>query len=204
MKPIIGIITRATTTSENNIMYGVYDSLARSIKESGGISIGILPSSIKDIDLSLIDGLIFQGGDDFTDYERELLLLAHKNNIKTLGICLGMQLMGAMFNGSIIDIENHKYKDKNYVHKVILKEDSTLYKIFKQKEIMVNSRHKSALKNTSLSIIGISDDDVIEAIEDKNKDFFLGVQWHPETMITYDKLQQELFNYFVNICRRTV
>ena len=50
----------------------------------------------------------------------------------------------------------------------------------------------------------ISDDDVIEAIEDKNKDFFLGVQWHPETMITYDKLQQELFNYFVNICRRPV
>ena len=83
MKPIIGIITRATTTSENNIMYGVYESLARSIKESGGIPIGILPSSIKDIDLSLIDGLIFQGGDDFTDYERELLLLAHKNNIKT-------------------------------------------------------------------------------------------------------------------------
>ena len=40
----------------------------------------------------------------------------------------------------------------------------------------------------------------IEDIEDKNKTFFIGVQWHPENMISYDKKQNNLFKNFIKSC----
>ena len=43
---------------------------------------------------------------------------------------------------------------------------------------------------------------VIEAIEDKNKKFFIGVQWHPESMYSYDILECNLFDYFIEVCRK--
>lgn len=204
MKPVIGIVTRMVTTDENNTLYGVYDEISHAIKESGGIPIGIMPMNIQDVDFSLIDGLVFQGGDDFTTYEQELVKYAYEHNIKTLGICLGMQLMGCVFGGNLVNVVNHKEKLKNYVHHVKIMPSSFLYKIFKQEEIIVNSRHKCALEKTNLCVSGVSSDNIIEAIEDKSKDFFVGVQWHPESMFTYDNVQKELFNCFINLCRRNI
>lgn len=200
MKPIIGIVTRPVYSEENYNMYGVYEDITTAVKGAGGIPVGIVLNTDNEI-LNKIDGLIFQGGDDFTAYEKELIKTAYEKNIKTLGICLGMQLMGITFNGYLKDIANHKYKDRNYVHKIQIKKDSLLYDIFKKEKIMVNSRHKSALVDTSLNVTAISEDNVIEAIESKDKDFFLGVQWHPESMIKYDANSIELFKYFVDRCR---
>ena len=203
MRPIVGIITRPVYSDENHLMYGVYEDMCTAVALAGGIPIGILPSqNIEKELLKTVDGLIFQGGDDFTNYERELLLLAHQQNIKTLGICLGMQLMGTCFDGSMVDVTGHKKKKKEHVHSVTIATDSTLSKIFESDVIITNSRHKSALLNTSLDIIGRSQDGVIEAIEDKKKDFFVGVQWHPESMVAYDILQKQLFTYFVEKCRK--
>ena len=55
------------------------------------------------------------------------------------------------------------------------------------------------LKNTKLEVVGISHDNYIEAIEDTSKRFFIGVQWHPESMIDYDIKQKNrrfLWNNF--------
>jgi len=43
----------------------------------------------------------------------------------------------------------------------------------------------------------MSDDNIIEGIEDSNKKFFLGVQWHPES--TEDIDNYNLFKYFIDI-----
>ena len=96
----------------------------------------------------------------------------------------------------MIDIENHK-KKLNYVHEVKLKRNSKLYNIYKSDIIKVNSRHKSIIRDTKLNITGISNDGYIEAIEDTSKKFFIGVQWHPESMINYDNSQNNLFKYFI-------
>ena len=113
-----------------------------------------------------------------------------------LGICLGMQLMGVLFGGKMIDIKNHK-KKLSYVHSVNIRKNSNLYNIFKNNNIKVNSRHKSAIKYTKLKIVGISNDGYIEALEAANKKFFLGVQWHPESMLSYDINQNYIFKYFI-------
>ena len=202
MKPIIGIIGREVSSDEGYKMYGVYQDIISSVYNSGGIPICILNINRNFEEcLRLCNGLIFQGGDEFTDYEKKYMRYAHKKNIPTLGICLGMQLMGTLFDGKFIDVDNHKVKDKNYVHKVILNKKSKLYKIVGNDVLKVNSRHKSAIIDTKLDVVGVSEDGVVEAIEDKSKNFFIGIQWHPENLVKDDKVSRKLFKEFINICK---
>ena len=147
----------------------------------------------------MCDGIILQGGDEKEEYDIDIINYLYKIDKPVLGICLGMQIMGMAFNGTLENISNHKNK-LSYSHSVKIDKKSHLFKILKKEKINVNSRHNSVLKNTNLSIVGISNDNKIEAIEAKDKKFFIGVQWHPENMIDYDFEQSKLFKYFINIC----
>ncbi|MBQ2947184.1 MAG: gamma-glutamyl-gamma-aminobutyrate hydrolase family protein [Bacilli bacterium] len=199
MKPIIGIITRKSISEENHNINIIYEDIVESIVSNGGISIGIiLNDNYKEL-VNLCDGIIFQGGDNFEKHDIETLKYIYDIDKPVLGICLGMQLMGVLFNGTMLDIENHK-KILNYAHKVKIKRNSKLYNIYKHDIIKVNSRHKSIIKNTNLNVVGISNDGYIEALEDISKKFFIGVQWHPENMISYDKKQNNIFKYFIKSC----
>lgn len=210
MKPIIGIIMRPDKLISGNEIMCVYEDLRISIIGSGGIPIGIMPltESLDEFNadicnlIDMCDGIILQGGDDFYNYDVEILKYIYEKDIPVLGICLGMQVMGSMLGGKLKTIGKHKYRNKKYVHKVYIDEKSKLYSIFKSDVISVNSRHISVLDNTDLDIVGLSDDNVIEAIEDKGKKFFIGVQWHPESMYSYDILECNLFDYFIDICRK--
>lgn len=198
--PIIGIVTRSFFSDENNSISIIYKDIENAILENNGIPIGItLNSNYKSV-INLCDGIIFQGGDDFEKYDFDALKYIYDINKPVLGICLGMQLMGVLFEGNMLDIKNHK-KRLNYVHSFVIDKKSILYNIFKTNIIKVNSRHKSIIKNTKIDIMGISNDGYIEAIGDKRKKFFVGVQWHPESMISYDKKQNNLFKYFINCCK---
>lgn len=210
MKPIIGIITRPDKLTSGNEVMCIYDEIRKSVIGSGGIPLGIMPTteSLDNIDdniykiIDMCDGIIFQGGDEFYKYDEDCLKYVYEKDIPTLGICLGMQLMGCVFGGNLENITKHKYKDKKYVHKVYIDKSSKLYDSLRNDVINVNSRHVSALTTTTLDIVGISEDNVIEAIEDKTKKFFIGVQWHPESMYSYDILECNLFDYFIDVCRK--
>lgn len=198
-KPIIGIITRESNSIENHKINIIYDNIVKAVINNDGLPIGLtLYDNYKEL-INICDGIIFQGGDDFEKYDLDALKYVHKIDKPVLGICLGMQLMGVLFNGEMIDINNHK-KKLNYAHEVKIKRNSKLYNILKSDIIKVNSRHKSIIKKTNLDIVGISQDGYIEAIEDKSKKFFVGVQWHPETMIKYDQKQNNIFKYFIKSC----
>ena len=93
-------------------------------------------------------------------------------------------------------VPNHLINDM-YAHYVNIKKDSLLYSILKKDKILVNSRHKSAIKSTDLVVSAISSDGVIEAVEDSTKKFFVGLEWHPELIMDENSLQ--IFDYFVNI-----
>lgn len=210
MKPIIGIIMRPDKLISGNEIMCVYEDIRTSVINSGGIPLGIMPLTDNPDDfnfdvynlIDMCDGIILQGGDTFYNYDLECLKYIYEKDIPVLGICLGMQLMGSMFGSNLKNIVKHKYKDKKYVHKVYIDKDSKLYSILNSDVIRVNSRHISVLDNYDLNIVGLSDDNVIEAIEDKNKKFFIGVQWHPESMYSYDILERNLFDYFIDACRK--
>ena len=199
-KPIIGIITRKSISEEAHDINIIYSDIEKCIIDSGGLPIGItLTSNYKEI-INMCDGIIFQGGDNEEEYDLYALRYIYEIDKPVLGICLGMQLMGMLFNGTMIDIDNHK-KKLFFAHTVTLSKNSKLYNIFKTNNIKVNSRHKSIIKTTKLKVVGISNDGYIEAIEDSTKTFFIGVQWHPESMVNYDNTQKNLFKYFVKCCK---
>lgn len=153
--------------------------------------------AIKDV-IDLCDGIIIPGGAYIHDIDYEIVKYLYKENKPTLGICLGMQIMGKTFNNKVrneIEGNNHNKTDK-YVHNIYVKKDSKLYEIIKEETIKVNSRHKRYIPYTNLDISAYSEDNIPEAIEDKSKRFFLGVQWHPESLID-DTYSDRLFSAFI-------
>lgn len=77
-----------------------------------------------------------------------------------------------------------------------IEKNSKLYKILGEEKIEVNSKHRKCIKETRLDYVAYSEDGIIEALEDKTKKFFIGVQWHPESLLS-DKYSSRLFDAFV-------
>ena len=195
MKQIIGIINRKEKLQSGTKILYTYEEISNKIKEKG-IPIGINP----DLDeIKLVNGIILQGGDKFDEKEIEIVKYAYKNDIPLLGICLGMQIMAFWAGAKEYNVENHMKPNINNVHEVILKKGSKIYEILQKEKIIVNSRHNYQIKNTTLEISGISSDNIIEIIEDKTKKFFIGIQWHPESLNNIDS--KRIFDYFIEKAR---
>ena len=124
---------------------------------------------------------------------------AKENNIPILGVCLGMQEMSAFLLGEEKDITKKILNHNGSEHLVSIKRNSFLYDIIKKQEIFVNSRHNDYIpKLSSLYVSARSLDNCIEAIELKNHPFFLGLQWHPESLYETDESSRRIFNTFLN------
>lgn len=198
----IGIIIR-----ENNDKLTIKKEVSDLIIRNGAIPIGIIPPSLNDEVcnfeelkkiIDICDGFILQGGTSPTKYDIEIVKYIYEKDIPTLGICLGMQTMSLAFNGLIDYIGNNEHSSSlNYVHNITIDPNSKLFSIINSNNIMVNSRHVERISKTDLDIVAISNN-IIEAVEDKNKNFFIGVQWHPET-IYYDIYQKKLIGAFFKI-----
>ena len=199
MKPIIGIISRHSVSESNNNIDITYSDIISSIKKSNGIPISISNKNFSDY-IDICDGFILQGGDDIDEENLNIINILYEKDIPLLGICLGMQEIAYNYNGIVYDIDNHKHSN---LHEITINKDSLLYKILSCHKTLVNSRHKSAIKNTDLFISAISDDNVIEAIEGKDKKFFIGLQWHPENLYEKDLNSRKIFDYFVKVCNDT-
>lgn len=168
--------------------------------------------------LKMCDACIMPGGNRMYDYDTFITDYLYKNDIPVLGICLGMQIMNAYLVGeeirvnalNKIDIEtnmNHNELDKMYVHKVTLDRTSKLFNIIGKEEISVNSRHKYVIKDEEnikdkFDIVGMSEDGFPEAMEVKEKRFFIGVQWHPENMVDIDINMKKIFDSLVEEAKK--
>jgi putative glutamine amidotransferase len=193
MKPIIGIINRKEILPSKNKIQYIYKDIVDKIKKSGGIPIGITPE--KEI-IKIIDGIILQGGDTYEQEEIDFIKELHTKNIPVLGICQGMQIMALATCGEIYKIENHNTKT---THKIIIEKNTKLQEILKTNIIEVNSRHNYAIKNTTLKINAQTEKNEIEGIEDPTKKFFIGLEWHPESMNNEDS--KKIFDYFIKIMK---
>lgn len=146
--------------------------------------------------LKLADGVIIPGGKDEGEIEYEVIKYLYDYDIPTLGICLGMQSMSVLFGGMLTKIQEHNVLNKKYVHSVKLLRNTLLYDIIKKDKILVNSRHSYAVYSTNLLVSATSSDNIIEAVEDASKRCFIGVQWHPESLM--DENNKKIFDYFIS------
>jgi len=145
-----------------------------------------------------------------TNFELLAAEIMLKQNKPVLGICGGEQLINVLYKGSLIQhipdeikncIEHEQKNPRNEAgHSVTIQENTKLYSIISKKNIMVNSAHHQAIKvpGKGLIVNALSNDGVIEGIEDPTKTFCIGVQWHPEFFIQGS--DNKLLKAFINAC----
>ena len=134
--------------------------------------------------------------DKRTNFEIDIFQKFLETTKPILGICGGEQLMNVATGGSLIQDINHSRKTKihheqqnprNEVsHEISITRNSKLYNIVKSEKIEVNSAHHQSVNNLGKDFISTASasDGIIEAIEHIKHPWCLGLQWHPEFLIT--------------------
>jgi len=124
------------------------------------------------------------------EMELYLLSLVDKKDLPCFGICRGMQMINLYYKGTLfphiddLDLfESHK-NNVMPLKWITLIEGTKLWHIIKEKKIKVNALHHQAIDKLGKNIIKSAYDSngIIQAIEHKERDFVIGVQWHPEFM----------------------
>jgi putative glutamine amidotransferase len=156
------------------------------------------------------DGLLLSGGDDprmepFGEpthpqatpmHERRqafelamLEALADRVDKPVLGVCLGMQMMALAAGGSLHqhlpDICPQAAAHRRQEHEIVLTaRDSLLCRLAgcesRSSRAVYSNHHQAVSSGGSLRVTAWGPGEVIEAIEDPARRFYLGVQWHPE------------------------
>lgn len=243
MKPLIGITSDFNAGDREDMggrepTYFLRARYVRAIEELGGIPL-VLPliadSRARRRLLNDLDGLLLTGsGPDLdprlygerqrykfrvvsrrrADFELEIVRLATKSGLPTLGICGGMQSINVACGGSLFQDIPSQVRDPlqhrqpapatALSHSVTVAPGSLLWRIVHQTRLRVNSSHHQSVKAVAPSLIAgaVAPDGIIEAIESPVHRFFLGIQWHPEFLFDRHELHRRLFQAFLKAASR--
>lgn len=150
--------------------------------------------------------------DDRTDFELAITRGALARDMPVLGICGGQQLLNVALGGTLIQhipdtVENalaHEQPNPRDQagHSVRIVEGTALHRITGATTLEVNSAHHQAVAEPAPGLVvdATAPDGVIEGIESPAQRFCIGVQWHPEFIISDG--DKKLFEAFVAACRR--
>jgi len=129
-------------------------------------------------------------------FEFELTQKALERGIPILGICGGQQLMNVVLGGTLVQhipdefetaIPHEQPNPRNEPsHSIVIEAGTLLHRIIGRDTLHVNSAHHQAVKKVSsaMCVNATAPDGVIEGIEHVDHPFCLGVQWHPEFLIS--------------------
>lgn len=208
--------------------YAVRDSYFSAIWQAGGLPIGLplLEGALFET-LDHVQGVLIPGGDypspsrwyddacgitdehPRTQLNEALIRTIIGRDMPLLGVCAGHQELIAALGGklhwkvkeSVPTAGNHRSGDPTVVsHSVNVTKGSLLRRLVRQDVIEVNSHHNEAGKALAggLVVSGVAPDGVMEAVELPGKRFVLGVQWHPEFLLT--AADAAILEGFVDAC----
>ena len=227
-KVIVGIVAKYRDGDENQKIVDsrIRNEIKQAVFDNGGIAIGIISPNdeiqpagddwMKYNDLidkenvirqiKLCDGIILQGGNANEAYEPFIAKYCYDNDIPCLGICAGQNSIVRGLGGTTYKISNpekHNQPRKEYVHSVHIDTSSKFYNIVKVAEIMVNSRHKRTVGNCLLlDKVGFCEDGYADIVESKDKTFYIGVRFHPESLYKVDENMNNIFKKFIESCKK--
>ncbi|MET0424990.1 MAG: gamma-glutamyl-gamma-aminobutyrate hydrolase family protein [Actinoplanes sp.] len=176
---------------------------------AGGRAV-VLPPDDADTDvLDVLDGLVVSGGPDLSpelygaepepltetrperdDAEMPLLRRALDMDMPVLGVCRGMQLMTVAAGGrlhqhlpDVLGHEKHRPAPGVYgEHDARFAPDSRIAALMGDDLAVRCFHHQGVADPGRLTPTGWTEDGLVEAVEDPERRFVLGVQWHPEVV----------------------
>lgn len=220
-KPFIGIVEWPYTDKDGDPIFEVFNDVANWIIRTGGIPVGIFPTQVADFintkvseievmnigeqkdlisSLNRCDAIIKPGALRIYNHERFIHSYTVEKNIPYLGICAGMQVMSS-YNGEIKNEKNDElginHYQPGYSHYVEVLPDTLLSTIV-DSHFKVYSRHNYHIASPGVNrISAIACDGIIEAIENSDCNYNIGVQWHPELAPDTDLNSHKLFESLV-------
>lgn len=146
-------------------------------------------------------------------YEIALVRGARQRGLPLFGICRGVQLLNIALGGDIHQdiasqtdsgvLHAQRRLDDGPWHGIEILPETVLRGILGSDGCVVNSFHHQACRRVGRGLricATASGDGLIEALEDPDLPFFLGVQWHPE--LGAAQRDGRLFEAFVAAARR--
>ena len=154
------------------------------------------------------------------EFEIALVAAARARNLPILAICRGVQVLNVACGGTLVQdiasqvpgalshrLEVPPHQPMEFAHEVWIDKDSQLSRIMRERlnddACDVNSRHHQAVRQVAPGFIvsATAPDGVVEAIEDPEARFCIGVQWHPENFFRTGEFRA-LFEAFLSAAAR--
>lgn len=129
-----------------------------------------------------------------------------------LAVCRGVQLLNVVQGGTLwqdvsaidhpVMLHSQFSPRGDLFHPVDIVQGSILHRLFGDK-LEVNSFHHQCLKEPGkgLKITATAPDGIIEAVEMPERRFVIGIQWHPEMLLTASDTMLPLFQQLMLACQ---
>ncbi|MGE5515555.1 MAG: gamma-glutamyl-gamma-aminobutyrate hydrolase family protein [Bacteroidota bacterium] len=146
-----------------------------------------------------------------TAFELAMMRGALARDLPILGICGGEQLLNVALGGTLVqhipdavaECLAHEQPNRRDQpgHDVDVVAGTRLAAIAGSLRLAVNSSHHQAVDMVAPGCVvnAVAPDGVIEGIEDPRRPFCIGVQWHPEFILS--AADAALFTAFIEACR---
>ena len=147
-------------------------------------------------------------------FEMALYHAARAKGAPVLGVCRGHQLINVAAGGtlyqhlpSVVQTVQHEQADITGapLHGVTLEPGSAVAQAFGVARVRTNSYHHQAVDKPGqgLKVVGRTADGTVEALENTDGSFVLGVQWHPEMSFQTYPEQIAPFSAFMRAVEET-
>ena len=142
-------------------------------------------------------------------FESAIIDEALRRGVPLLGICRGAQLLNVRLGGTLFqELVSRRSKTSNRwtvlpLKTLTLLPHSRLATWMGGGTRMINSLHNQAIDRVGhgLAVAGRDLDGIVQAVENPEQPFLLGVQWHPEFLV-FMPSQRRLFRELVACARR--
>lgn len=199
--------------------------VAAAVRLAGGRTVQLAPGDPESA--SEFQGVVITGGHDVDPvlYAQQSKVVPHydpdrdafesaiiddalQRGLPLLGICRGAQLLNVRLGGDLHqDLRDRRRHTSNrrtvFAMKTLLLEpDTRLSGLIGAERARINSLHNQSIDRlgTNLRVCGRDLDGIVQAVEDPDRRFLLGVQWHPEFLL-HARVQRRLFAALVNAAR---